>query len=48
MQIYQIVPTTEDPVMRFFEGAFSDPNNWVENPQPDPTPANRELRDKQP
>ena len=25
--------------MRFFEGAFSDPSNWVSNPQPDPTPA---------
>jgi hypothetical protein len=39
MQIHQIVPTTEDPVMRFFEGAFSDPNNWEPNPPPDPTPA---------
>jgi hypothetical protein len=34
-----IVPSTEDPVIAFFEGAFSDPNNWVSNPQPDPTPA---------
>jgi hypothetical protein len=25
--------------MRFFEGAFNDPSNWVSNPQPDPTPA---------
>ena len=39
MQIHKIVPMTEDPVMRFFEGAFSDPNNWESNPQPDPTPA---------
>jgi hypothetical protein len=38
-QVHQIVPTTEDPVMRFFEGAFSDPNNWESNTQPDPTPA---------
>jgi hypothetical protein len=22
--------------MRFFEGAFSDPNNWEANPPPDP------------
>ena len=27
-QVHQIVPTTEDPVMRFFEEAFSDPSNW--------------------
>jgi hypothetical protein len=39
-QVHQLVPTTEDPVMRFFEGAFSDPNNWQSNPpQPDPTPS---------
>ena len=38
-QIHKIVPTTEDPVMRFFAGAFSDPRNWMSNPQPDPTPA---------
>jgi hypothetical protein len=38
-QVHQIIPTTEDPVMRFFEGAFSDPNNWEANPPPDPTPA---------
>jgi hypothetical protein len=38
-QVHQIVPTTEDPLMRFFEGAFSDPSNWVSSPQPDPTPA---------
>lgn len=25
--------------MRFFEGAFSDPSNWVSNPHPDPTPS---------
>jgi hypothetical protein len=35
-QVHQIIPTTEDPVMRFFEGIFSDPNNWEENP---PQPA---------
>jgi hypothetical protein len=38
-QVHKIIPTTEDPVMRFFEGAFSDLSNWVSNPQPDPTPA---------
>jgi hypothetical protein len=38
-QVHQIVPTTEDPVMRFFEGAFSDPSNWESNTQPDPMPA---------
>jgi len=38
-QVHKIVPTTEDPLMRFFEDAFSDPNNWESNPQPDPTPA---------
>jgi hypothetical protein len=35
-QVHQIIPMTEDPVMRFFEGAFSDPNNWEENPPPGP------------
>ena len=38
-QVHQIVPTTEDPLLRFFEDAFSDPSNWESNPQPDPTPA---------
>jgi hypothetical protein len=31
-QLHQIVPATEDPIMRFFEEAFSDPKNWEENP----------------
>jgi hypothetical protein len=35
-QVHQIIPMSEDPVMRFFEGVFSDPNNWMENP---PQPA---------
>jgi hypothetical protein len=35
-QAHQIIPTTEDPIMRFFEGVFSDPSNWEENP---PQPA---------
>jgi hypothetical protein len=35
-QVHQIIPTTEDPIMRFFQDAFSDPNNWVENPPPGP------------
>jgi hypothetical protein len=35
-QVHQIVPTAEDPLMRFFEDAFSDPNNWEENPLPGP------------
>jgi len=38
-QVHQIIPTTEDPIMRFFEEAFSDPNNWETNLPPDPTPA---------
>jgi len=38
-QVHQIVPAMEDPIMRFFEEAFSDPNNWIENPPPDATPA---------
>jgi hypothetical protein len=38
-QVHQIVPTTEDPIMRFFEEAFGDPSNWESNSQPDPTPA---------
>ncbi len=39
-QVHKIIPTTEDPIMRFFEGVFSDPSNWVSNtPHPDPTPA---------
>jgi hypothetical protein len=35
-QAIKIVPAEDDPVMRFFEDAFSDPNNWMENP---PQPA---------
>jgi hypothetical protein len=35
-QVHQIIPMSEDPVMRFFEGVFSDPSNWEENP---PQPA---------
>ena len=35
-QVHQIIPTTEDPIMRFFNDAFSDPKNWEENP---PQPA---------
>jgi hypothetical protein len=39
-QVHKIVPTTEDPIMRFFEGAFGDPSNWESTTsQPDPTPA---------
>jgi hypothetical protein len=38
-QVHQIIPTTEDPVMRFFEGIFSDPSNWEASTRPDPTPA---------
>jgi hypothetical protein len=36
-QVHQIIPTTEDPVLRFFEEAFSDPNNWEENPLAQPS-----------
>jgi hypothetical protein len=39
-QVHQIIPTTEDPIMRFFEGVFSDPSNWEENP---PRPAIEDL-----
>jgi hypothetical protein len=42
MQVHQIVPTAEDPLMRFFEDAFSDPNNWEENP-PQPAIEDRVL-----
>jgi hypothetical protein len=38
-QVHKIVPMTDDPVIAFFEGLLSDPNNWMENPQPDPMPA---------
>jgi hypothetical protein len=38
-QVHKIVPTTEDPIMRFFESAFSDPSNWEPSPQPGPAPA---------
>ncbi len=41
-QVHQIIPTTEDPVMRFFEEAFSDPSNWEENP-PQPAIEDRVL-----
>ena len=39
-QVHQIIPMTEDPIMRFFEDVFSDPSNWEENP---PQPAIEEL-----
>jgi hypothetical protein len=35
-QVHKIVPMTDDPVIAFFEGLLSDPNNWEENP---PQPA---------
>src|SRR4051794_29012551 len=38
-QVHQIIPTTEDPVMRFFEGIFDDPSHLVSSTQPDPMPA---------
>jgi hypothetical protein len=38
-QVHQIIPTTEDPIMRLFKEAFSDPSNWEENPPPDETPS---------
>jgi hypothetical protein len=31
-QVHQIIPMTEDPIMRFFKEAFSDPKNWEQNP----------------
>jgi hypothetical protein len=39
-QVHQIIPTTEDPIIGFFEEAFSDPSNWEENP---PQPAIEEA-----
>jgi hypothetical protein len=33
-QVHKIIPTTEDPVMRFFEGIFEEPNNWVSSSTP--------------
>jgi hypothetical protein len=30
-QVHQIIPMTEDPIMRLFEEAFSDPRSWEEN-----------------
>jgi hypothetical protein len=41
-QVHQIIPTTEDPIMRFFKEAFSNPNNWEENP-PQPAIEDRVL-----
>jgi hypothetical protein len=41
-QVHQIMPMSEDPVMRFFEDAFSDPKNWEENP-PQPAIEDRVL-----
>jgi hypothetical protein len=38
-QVHQIIPMTEDPIMRFFAGVFDDPSNWESNTQPPPTPA---------
>jgi hypothetical protein len=38
-QAIKILPAEDGPVMRFFDEAFSDPNNWMENPPPDVTPA---------
>jgi hypothetical protein len=38
-QVHQIIPTTDDPVIAFFEGLLSDPSNWEEHPPPEPTPA---------
>ena len=35
-QVHQIIPMSEDPIMRFFEGVFDDPSNWEQNP---PQPA---------
>jgi hypothetical protein len=35
-QLHKIVPMDADPVIAFFDGLLSDPNNWMENP---PRPA---------
>ena len=47
-QVHKIVPTAEDPIMRFFEGAFSDPSNWVSTPAARSDTSDRELRDQHP
>jgi hypothetical protein len=48
MQIHQIVPTTEDPVMRFFEGALQRPEQLGAQPTAARSDASdRELRDQQ-
>jgi hypothetical protein len=41
-QVHQIIPMSEDPLLRFFEDAFSEPNNWEENP-PQPAIEDRVL-----
>jgi hypothetical protein len=41
-QAIKIVPAEYDPVLRFFKEAFSDPNNWEENP-PQPAIEDRVL-----
>jgi hypothetical protein len=41
-QVHQIIPMTEDPITRFFEGILSDPKNWEENP-PEPAIEERVL-----
>ena len=35
-QVHKIVPSTEDPVIAFFEGLLSDPGNLVDTPPPSP------------
>jgi hypothetical protein len=47
-QIHQIVPTTEDPIIRFFEEAFSDPEQLGVQPAARSGASDRELRDEQP
>ena len=38
-QVHQIIPMTEDPIMRFFEGRSATRATGSPTPQPDPTPA---------
>jgi hypothetical protein len=41
-QLHKIVPMDADPVLAFFQDAFNDPNNWMENP-PQPVIEERVL-----
>ena len=46
-QVHKIVPTTEDPVMRFFEGSLQRPEQLGVQPAAISDAGDRELRDQQ-